>query len=284
MSATPGQVLQYPLGVGELTTRVLECGTGDDIVVCLHGSGSRADRWLPVLPLLASCGFHAYAVDYPGHGLAAKPAGYPYGTPAFARFAAGFVDQLGAASVALVGTSIGGHVAATVARDHPHLVRATILVGAVGLVAIPPEQRPATNPIVRTGPDGIRAKLEFLLWDRGLITDEWILEESRINSSPGAAEALAFLGRYSADQLGSDLVGEAYAALGIPTMLCWGADDRWVPPAVAHATSRLLPEAPLLFLEDAGHSPYFERPVPFVEEVALFLGDPASIPAGPYSR
>jgi pimeloyl-ACP methyl ester carboxylesterase len=195
-----------------------------------------------------------------------------------------FVDQLAQPTVALLGTSLGGHVAAAVACARPERVRATVLIGAVGLVAIPADQRPASNPIVRTGLDGIRAKLEFLLSDPTLITDEWVAEESWINSSPGAPEALAELGRYSAEQLESDLVGEAYAALAIPTMLCWGADDRWVPPGVGHEALRLLPASPLLLLERAGHAPYFERPAPFVKEIAAFLGDPTSIPAGPYWR
>jgi 2-hydroxy-6-oxonona-2,4-dienedioate hydrolase len=118
-------ILQYPVAVDGLTTRVLECGTGEAVVVCLHGAGSRADRWRPVLPLLAEAGFHAYAMDFPGHGLAAKPAGYDYGTPAFTRAVCDFLGWLDQPAVSLLGTSIGGHVAACVALTLPELVTAT---------------------------------------------------------------------------------------------------------------------------------------------------------------
>jgi len=284
MTAATGtaRLQQYPIGAGGLTTRVLECGQGDDVVVCLHGSGSRADRWAPVLPLFAAAGFHAYALDFPGHGLADKPAGYAYGTPAFAEVVAGALDTLDLGSVSLVGTSLGGHVAAWVACEQPARVARLVLVGAVGLVPVA-GARPPASPIVSTGLDGIRAKLELLLTDHDLITDEWVREESRINSSPGAAAALAELSRYSAEQLDDDVVGERLAGLGIPTLLVWGADDRWIPPSVGHAARDVLPAAPLLLLDHAGHAPYVERPDTFTKLVAEFLRRPDACAPAPFT-
>lgn len=271
------KILQYPLGLAGQVTRVLECGQGDDVVLCLHGSGSRADRWAPALPLLAAEGYHVYAIDFPGHGLASKPAGYAYGAPAFTEVAVAMLDWLAPAPVAVLGTSLGGHVAAWAACERPAQVRATILIGAVGLVTWDRGAEGTTSPIVDGSLAGVRAKLEFLVADPTLVTDTWVREESQINSSPGAATALATLGSYDAN---ADLVGERYAALGLPTMLCWGADDRWVPPSVGEAAKAVLPAAPFVLLEDAGHAPYFERPADFVKTAAEFLRDPAACPPG----
>jgi 2-hydroxy-6-oxonona-2,4-dienedioate hydrolase len=264
-------VLQYPVGVDGTVTRVLECGGGDDVVVCLHGAGSRADRWKPALALLADAGFHAYALDFPGHGLAAKPAGYPYGTPAFAAVVSDFLDSMELVSVSVLGTSIGGHVAATVACNTPERVGRAVLIGAVGLTPNSRSDEPASSPIVDGSPSGIRKKLEFLVEDQTLVTDEWVAEEALINSSPGAAEALAALGRYSAEQLDGDIVGQQYGELGIPTLLCWGAQDRWIPPRVGYEAALVLPSAPLCLVEGAGHAPYFERPKAFCDMVVPFL-------------
>jgi len=266
-----------------VTTRVLECGDGARTALCLHGSGSRADRWAPALPLLAELGLHVYAIDYPGHGLAEKPAGYPYGSPAFAEVAADVVDQLGGDPLVLLGTSIGGHVAALVAAARPGRVASAVMIGAVGLVAVPDAVRPASSPITNVSLAGVRAKLEFLVFDSSIVTDDWVREESRINSSPGAEAALVALGRYSNEELNNDLVGDEYAALGIPTLLCWGANDRWIPPSVGYDVAKLLPDAPLCLVERAGHAPYYERPEAFVEVVRRFLEDPAAMEPGPFS-
>jgi 2-hydroxy-6-oxonona-2,4-dienedioate hydrolase len=264
-------VQQYPLGLDGVVTRVLDTGVGDDVLVCLHGAGSRADRWRPALPLLAAEGFRVLAVDFPGHGLAARPEGYPHGTPAYTAAVVELLDALGLQQVTILGTSLGGHVAASVALARPTAVRATVLIGAVGLVPPEPAAEAAGSPIVDTSEAGTRAKLEFLVHDPTLLTDEWVREETLVGNAPGTTAARAELARYLADDMADDLVGADYAALGLPTHLVWGAEDRWITPAIGRATAELLPDAELVLVPDAGHAPYYERPEAFMELVRPFL-------------
>lgn len=256
---------------GGLATRVLECGEGDEAIVCLHGSGSRADRWLPAMPLLAAAGFHVYAVDFPGHGWAAKPLGYPYGAEAFKDFTVSVLGLLPHDRVSLFGTSLGGHVAAWTACERPTQVRAAVLVGAVGLVQRDQTRGGTAQPIVDSSLDGVRAKLEFLVSDRRLVTPEWVREESLVNSSPGSAQALDELRRRTAESESSQLVGEPFADLALPTLLCWGGDDRWVPPEIGRRVAQLVTHAEMVVIARAGHAPYFERPGAFVEAATEFL-------------
>jgi 2-hydroxy-6-oxonona-2,4-dienedioate hydrolase len=272
--------IQYLLGAGGVTTRVLECGTGDDVVVCLHGAGSRADRWRPVLPLLADAGFRAFALDFPGHGLAAKPAGYAYGSPAFTAFVLDALAALGIERASFLGTSLGGHVTALVALESPATVAAAVLIGAVGIAPHERDVGATTAKIADVSLAGMRAKLELLLEDHSLVTDAFVREELLVNSSPGAADAMATLRGYSAERLDDDVCGERYAELGIPTMLLWGAQDRWVRPSVGDAAAALLPKAPLILLDRTGHAPYFERPHAFTDVVAAFLREPDAFVPG----
>ncbi len=263
-------IQQYPLGVDGVTTRVLEAGSGDRVLVCFHGSGSRADRWRKAMPLLAELGYHVYAVDFPGHGLAAKPADHPYGSAAFGRFATAFVDALPYERIALLGTSLGGHVAALVAAARPGRISGCVLIGAVGLVPFVRDGGGTASPVVDTSLAGTRRKLEFLVADSALVTDEWVHEESMINSSPGAPEAMAVLAHTSAAETVDDLIGAAYRELALPTMLVWGAEDKWVPPSVGEDTAELL-ELDLHLLAGTSHAPYFEDPAGFVALVEPFL-------------
>ena len=263
-------MIQYPLALGPIVTRVLETGSGPRAVVCVHGSGSRADRWRPQLPLLEAAGHHVYAFDLPGHGLASKPVDLDYGAPAMSALLEELVERHVGAPVVLFGTSLGGQVAALLAGRRPDLVRGLVLVGAVGIVARG-DDRPATSPVTDPGAAGIRRKLELLVHDPSLVTEEWIAEELRVNSSPGAAAALAAIAEYTALRQDHDLAAEALVASGVPTLLVWGAEDRWVPLRLGRAAQRALPGVELVTVPDAGHAPYFERPEQFWSVVSPFL-------------
>ncbi|MBV9793143.1 MAG: alpha/beta fold hydrolase [Actinobacteria bacterium] len=268
---TDAPIISYPFQAGRVLTRVLEAGTDGPVLLLVHGAGSRADRFRAVMPQLAAAGYHVFAVDNPGHGFAAKTIGYPYGTPAFAQFLADFVRDRGLTDVTPVGTSLGGHVVATMVARKLIPVRRVILNAAVGLVPRTAQIARDTATALRITPEGVRAKLEFVVHDQALVTDAWAREEYLINTSPGAREALATIDQYVADHLNDDLVGEAFAAQHKPTLLIWGAEDCWVPPSVGEAVHRLLPDAPLCLIEGAGHAPFLEKPQAFADLTLDFL-------------
>jgi 2-hydroxy-6-oxonona-2,4-dienedioate hydrolase len=271
-------VLAYPAALGPHVTRMLEAGQGDRNVILLHGAGSRADRWRRTLSSLADAGYHVFAPDLPGHGFAPKGAGLDYRTPAVAAAVADLLERLGGA--ALVGTSLGAHVATWVAGLRPSLVPATVLVGATGMVPRPAASTSAASAISDLSEAGVRRKLELLLHDPSLADDGWVAEEQRINSSPGAVEAMTAVQAYLQGEMANDLTGERYAATGIPTLLVWGAQDRWVPLEVGRRIAALLPRAPFVVLEAAGHAPYLERASVFTAVVNELLSAPERMAHG----
>lgn len=267
-------MIQYPLAVGGTLTRVLEAGTGDEAIVFLHGLGARADRWHGTLQSFAARGFRCFAFDLPGHGLAMKGDGFAYGVPAFARFLAGLLDALGLDRVHLVGTSLGGHVSSRLTCDAPARVRSLTLVGTTGIVPIGAEVGRAIRDNIRiTSHDGIRAKLHFVFADSTLVTDELVLEEFRINNSPGAEAAFRRLGDYIAEEIDDDVVGPSLRDLADrpPMLLVWGESDRAVPMAVGQAVRDLFPGIDFVVIPGAGHAPYFERPAAFDPALLDFL-------------
>jgi pimeloyl-ACP methyl ester carboxylesterase len=243
-------------------------------VVLLHGTGSRADRWRRNIPGLAAAGLHVYAIDFPGHGFASKAADFEYSTPSFAEVVHQMLRKLEIAEPTLVGTSMGGHVAGYLTVMSNVRVHALALVGTTGVVSM--QRGAATVGRIRdTSPSGIAAKLEFLLYDHSLITDAWVREESWINSSPGAADALELTADYVARKADADLIGDRLARADVPIILFWGADDKWVAPAIGHRIREdVLPGAPMVLLERAGHAPYYERPDAFNQALVEFLSAP----------
>lgn len=275
-------MIAYPIGVAGVTLRVLEAGEGPETVVFLHGLGARADRWRENVEVFAEEGYRAFALDFPGHGFSEKSARHEHSVPSYARLVAAFVRDAGAAgTTTLVGTSLGGHVAATAALAEPELYRGVVLVGPVGLRELGPDARAAIAAgIVDTTPEGIRRKLVGVLYDDTRITPDWVREEHMINTSPGAAEALAAIARYFAEGVDDDVLGESglrTLTAATPTLFVWGEADGIIPPSVADEVERLL-GVTVARISSAGHLPYLENPREFNRAVLEFLQSQAAAP------
>ncbi len=276
-------ISQYPVAAGGMVTRVLDAGHGETTVVCLHGAGSRADRFFHSLAPVAAAGYRVLAMDFPGHGYASKGTSVTHSTPAFATFVTAVLDELGVEQPVLVGTSLGGHVAATMVVADPSSVRAQVLIGAVGIAPAAGGEAPLTRvPMWDATPEGIRTKLKLVVAREALITDEWVNEESHINSSPGAEDSLRAVADYLANGVEGDLVGARLVdgGLAVPTLLVWGAEDRWVPPSVGRRVQELL-GAPLVLMPGTAHAPYYEDPATFNRLLLDFLAGRPIAPAGP---
>ena len=269
-------MISYPYGVDGTTIRVIEQGSGDNVCLLLHGVGARADRWRHNISSLADAGLHVYAIDLPGHGFSDKGS-FDYSVNGYASLVLRFLDSVGADHCVLVGTSLGGHVQAVVTFRDPGRVAALVLVGALGITPLGvPGRHAVANSLLDASPDGIHSKLNRVIHDPSLVTEEWVYEESRINASPGASTAFGALADYFQHRVDEDVVGERLAGLaGLPpVLLVWGSEDVIVPPALGQASQQILGgDVPLVLIPNAGHAPYLENPEPFNNAVLAFLGE-----------
>ncbi|WP_193489486.1 alpha/beta fold hydrolase [Mycolicibacterium murale] len=255
-------------------TRVLELGDGAQRVLLLHGAGSRADRWTAAMPHLCD-GRTVQAIDFPGHGFADKPTDFSYTSPAFTEAVIGYLNSWGPA--ALVGTSLGAHVATLVAERRPDLVTSLVLVGATGIV---PRNTASSSAIADRSPAGVRAKMTQLFFDPTLVDDASVREEHLVNTSPGAEQALEQVLRYLQNGITADLVEGRLSSIDTPVLLMWGSDDRWIPLEVGERIAAIVPQSPFVILDRCRHAPYAERPAEFGDVVSRFITDPASIRPG----
>ncbi len=271
------ETISYPLNVDGWLTRVIEAGSGADPVLFLHGLGARADRWRGTVERVGSVGFRAIAFDMPGHGFAAKEPGGPTTVPELAGYLIGLLRVLGIDRLTLVGTSLGGHIAAFAATLIPERVNRIVLVGATGLVPIGREAGEAIRQnVIAVDRDRIAAKLRFVFSDPRFVTEPFVEEEFRINNSPGALQTFQRLGDYMAAGVDNDCVGTQLASLfaAREILLIWGAEDRAVPVAVGEAARSLLGNPDLVLIPHAGHAPYLERPEQFHAALLGFLRTP----------
>jgi pimeloyl-ACP methyl ester carboxylesterase len=117
-----------------VAVRVLEAGDGPPLLL-VHGSGTSASTWAPLLPYLA--GYRLTAFDLPGFGLsdAFDYTGRSLREHAVAQLAS-LLDALDLERVPVIGTSLGGMWALCLAVDAPGRVTAVASLG-VPAVALP---------------------------------------------------------------------------------------------------------------------------------------------------
>jgi 3-oxoadipate enol-lactonase len=237
-------------------------------LLLLHSLGTDGRVWQPQAEALAGR-FRVLRPDLRGHGLTDVPTG-PYTIEGMARDVLAALDALGIDRLPVVGLSIGGMVAQSLAHQAPGRVAALVLCDTA--LAIPPaslwRERAAT---VRA--HGMAAIAEPVL-------ARWL--------TPAAApEALASL---RAMLLGTDPEGYAAAAeaiaaadlttttraLRIPALVLVGDSDVATPLDAAEALCAAIPGARLGLIGGAAHIPTLEQPRRVTEALLGFL-HPATV-------
>jgi 2-hydroxy-6-oxonona-2,4-dienedioate hydrolase len=253
-------MITYPLGVGNITTRVLEAGRSDaPAIVLVHGLSSRADRWIRNIDPLADAGFRVVAADLPGHGFATKNPALDHSIPAYGDFVLGLLDALNIERATLVGTSLGGHVAATAALRKPYRFERLMMIGSTGLSPTPPERVQSMREwLLHLTPDSHRPRLRRVFSDTSLASEDMVREDVLINTSPGASACFDRFLDYMANGINNDLVLERLPTIEdeVPLLLFWGSEDSSVSVQVGRAAHERLKKSRFICVDGLNHTPY----------------------------
>ncbi|CAL9666283.1 alpha/beta hydrolase [Streptomyces sp. R1] len=249
-------------------------------MVLIHGSGASGAFWAPLVPALAEHR-HVLRVDLPGCGK--SPPVDRYDVPRQAGRVAALLDELGLRPVTVVGHSSGGYVATALAELRPDLVGAVALVSTgPGLDAFLPQ--PLILRLLLAPPFGP------LLWPRR--TDA-MLRKGIDATAAGPVDVPAGLiedlrgtsyrsfrtaARGNTAYLAERGVPERLAALTVPVLVLFGADDpRWEPSS-AHRYEAV-PDARIEMLPGVGHLPPLEAPGATAELLLGLTAQGVDVPA-----
>ena len=85
----------------------------------------------------------------------------------------------------------------------------------------------------------------------------------------GRCSLRGLLGRHRGAAM--PFVREQLARITTPTLLIWGAEDRFFNVSVGRAAAELIPGAQLQVVPRAGHVPFFDQPADFNAVLIRFL-------------
>jgi len=195
-------------------------------IVLLHGQGGSLENFRHNVPALAAR-YHVVAPDLLWHGRSDTPPVDRRLIPVWVNQVLDLMQELKLGPSHLLGQSLGGWVAATIALQHPELVRSLVLTTPMGLDPGAPAGHESLAPVLKAqiaaldelSMDSIRARMSPLFGDSDLLDDEIIGVRHAFYSDPDVNRALrevasAYLGSTDTDpyRLGPD----ALAQISVP--------------------------------------------------------------------
>jgi pimeloyl-ACP methyl ester carboxylesterase len=241
----------------------------------LHGSGpgvTATANWRPVIPGLSE-NRRVLAPDQLGFGGTATGEQRTYGRAAWTAHAQALLDTLGVGTVDIIGNSMGGAVALSLAAARPAAVRRIVLMGSMGVAMALPS---GLNTVwgYRPGVEQMREVIGLFAYNRGLITDELVEMRYQASLAPLVRDSWQAMFPEPRQRWVDDLAlpGAELNAITAPVLLVHGRDDRVVPWRVSSAQLvDLLPDARLHLLGNCGHWTMIEKTAEFLGVVRPFL-------------
>jgi pimeloyl-ACP methyl ester carboxylesterase len=208
----------------------------------------------PALSRLADAGYEVVAPVLPGFEAGVVPEWDELSHVVY--WLGSLLDRLGLdGPITVVGSGLGGWLAAEIAVWFPRRVKGLVLIGASGLWV-------DGSPVAELFRGGLAALSPLVLgegaWLEDLISPHVAdLDAKRLHllRALEATARIAWAPYFHDPKLLGRLV-----RVQCPTAVVWGVDDRVVPLAHGELYASAIPEATLTLVPDTGHLPLLEQP------------------------
>ena len=247
----------------------------DPPLLLVMGLGFQLIHWDPELcRRLADRGFYVIRYDNRDVGLSTKIRGGPKPNPmaAFAGFtgsasytlwdmaddAATLQDRLEIPAAHVVGISMGGMIAQSLAIKHPERVLSLAsMMSTTGNRRVGLPRMRALALLLKKAPQEREAYLDFAIGVQKVIGSRKYLDEERTRAIAGAAfdrchYPIGMLRQLVAISASGDRT-EQLQRVDAPTVVIHGSDDPLVPARAGHATARAIPGARMVEIADMAH-------------------------------
>lgn len=265
--------------IGGVATSVIDTGEPAQALgppaLLLHGSGpgvTATANWRPIIPSL-SAGRRVIAPDQLGFGGTATGEQRTYGRTAWTDHALAVIDELGVAEFDIIGNSMGGAIALSIAVARPQAVRRIVLMGSMGgAMALPAGLN--TVWAYQPGVEQMREVIGLFAYDRALITDELVQMRYQASLEPTVRDSWAAMFPEPRQRWVDDLAlaGAELASITQQVLMVHGLDDNVVPWRTSSAVLvDLLPDCRLHVLSGCGHWTMIEKTADFLAVVEPFV-------------
>ncbi|MBM3941343.1 MAG: alpha/beta hydrolase [SAR202 cluster bacterium] len=238
-------------------------GGSGPALVFLHGAGGSAG-WQAYHQELSKK-YTVYVPSQPGFNGTERPE-WVYTINDVAHFNQAMVQQLGLDHYILMGSSMGGWIAAEMAAMCHHNLRGLILVDAAGI-------KPENSDIAEIFMVSAQTRLKQRFFDPTQVpnyqqlTRQLSPEEQQVEHANREMASRLCWRPY----LHNPSLPHYLGAVPTPTLIVWGKQDAIIPVECGELYQKALPNATLRIIDHCGHSPALEKPQEFLKTVTDFL-------------
>lgn len=252
------------IDAGGTKTRYLRSGdSSKPLLIFLHGTSGHAEAYSRNMGAHGEH-FDTWAIDMIGHGWSDYPE-TNYEISTYAEHVLRMMDAIGRTKAHVSGESLGGWVATYLAVHHPDRIDKVVLNTAGGWVANPEvmerikkvSNAAADNPTWET----VKARLEFLMYDKSMVNDDLIECRRRIFNRPGYSEVTKrILCLQEMDVRKRNLITEEqYHSIKSPALVLWTSHDPTATVDQGREIANMIPGSEFVVMDKCGHWPQFEN-------------------------
>ena len=281
----------HHVSANRLSFRVVMAGSGDRLVLCLHGFPESAVSWRYQIGPLAEAGYRVWAPDLRGYGGTTRPPGMEaYQIESLLDDVTGLLDAAEVQRVILVGHDWGGIIAWYYAMRHPARVEALAIMNAphpacfqrelrhwrqlrrswyMGFFQIPwlPEAALSANHSYVIGEIFRRMAIY-----REQMPDDLVRLYRRQACEPGALTAM--VNYYRAALRGGGAMRQrrmGYPAVAVRTLVIWGLQDHALVRQNLDGLNDFVTDLTVVKVGDAGHFVHEDKPEQVTREMLTWF-------------
>jgi pimeloyl-ACP methyl ester carboxylesterase len=275
----------------QLDFTVATAGSGDRLVLCLHGFPESSLSWRHQMAPLAHAGYRVWAPDLRGYGQTTRPVGLEsYRLEGLLDDVTALIEVSKARRVILVGHDWGGIIAWYYAMRRPSQLDALIILNGphpacfereirhwrqlgrswyMAVFQIPwlPEAVLAAGEAYLIGAIFERMRVSAASLPNGIVR-----RYRQQASKPGALTAM--LNYYRAALRGGGASRQrmlGYPTITIPTLVVWGLHDQALVPQNLDGLDKLVTNLTIVTLEQSGHFVHQDEPQRVTDELLGWL-------------
>jgi 3-oxoadipate enol-lactonase len=250
-------MIYYKGSTADCSLNVIRAGRREKpLVVLAHAVGMDLTYWSDQIGALEA-DYDVVAYDLRGHGSSTVCAAYDF--PALAGDLACVVTQADNGAAHIVGLSVGGMIAQTLALSRPDLVRSLTLIDTTSTFS------DQVRTVLRARADTVRFSGMGAIVQPTL--ERWFTADfaarrpdviNRVAKTLLSTDAHVHAAMW--DTIATLDVADAINGLSIPTLVLVGENDPTTPPAAARVIAERIRQAKLMIIPGASHISPVEAP------------------------
>jgi len=261
-----------------LSTRSYNSPTSKDALVLVHGLGSAATAWKPIIPALSEK-FNVITVDLPGHGQSTFDPAQAMDPQSLAILVRDSVKaNHGVDEFHLVGNSLGGWISLELASLAPSNVKSVTGLAPAGLWLAPYSARYPGTAIAKALAKAVKLVAPFVAdieYARKVgfadVSPRWkeFSKEICLDATMAMANSTGY---YPAWDGMLTRRFDSLISSDIPVTVIFGDSDNTLPARDCQERTLMPDHAQWFIFEETGHAPMWDSPQQCIEKIFVTTG------------